>query len=50
MICHYRHFKGIDCKFEPCVCNKCNEISMMADELDNIKILNVKGVDYGCVL
>ena len=33
-----------------CVCNKCNEISMMADELDNIKILNVKDVDYGCVL
>ena len=23
---------------------------MMADELDNIKILNVKDVDYGCVL
>ena len=49
MICHYWYFKDIDCKFEPCVCGKCNEISMMADELDNIKILNVKGVDYGCV-
>ena len=33
MICHYWYFKGIGYKFEPYVCNKCHDISMMAYEL-----------------
>ena len=41
-ICHYRYFKDIGYKFEPCVYNKCNDISMMTFELGNIAILNVK--------
>ena len=32
------------------VCNKCHDISMMAYELKNIAILNVKVVDYRCLL
>ena len=32
------------------VCNKCHNLSIMADELENIAILNVKGVNYGCAL
>ena len=33
MICHYWYFKDIGYKFEPYVCNKCHDISMMAYEL-----------------
>ena len=33
MICHYRYFKDIDYKFEPHVCNGCQNILMMAYEL-----------------
>ena len=43
MICHYWYFKDIGYKFEPYVCNKCHNISMMSSELKNIAILNVKG-------
>ena len=32
------------------VCNGCHDISIMAYELKNISILNVKGVDYRCIL
>ena len=49
MICHYWYFKDIGYKFEPSVCNKCYDISMMAYKLENIAILNIKSVDYRCV-
>ena len=49
-ICHYWYFKNIGFKYEPYVCNGCHNISMMTYELKNIAILNVKGVDYRCVL
>ena len=32
------------------VCNKCHNVLMTAYELKNIAILNVKGVDYKCIL
>ena len=50
MIWHYWYFKGIGYKFEPYVCNGCHDISVMAYGLENVAILNVKGVDYRCVL
>ena len=50
MICHYWYFKDIGYKFESYACNRCHDISMMAYELENTAILNVKGVDYGYVL
>ena len=42
-------FKGIAYKYEPNVCNSCHNITMMADELKNITILNLKGVDCICI-
>ena len=33
-------------KAEPHICNKCHNVLMDAYELENIAILNVKGVDY----
>ena len=48
MLCHYWYFKDLSYKFEPYVCNKCHDISMMVYDLDDFMILNVKGVDYRC--
>ena len=50
MICHYWYFKDIGYKFEPHVCNVFYDVLMAAYELKNIAALNVKGVDYRCIL
>ena len=47
IVSHYWFFKDIGYKFEPHVCN---EILTMACELEKIAILNVKDVEYRCVL
>ena len=50
MICHYWYFKDIGYKFEPNVCIKFHNISVMDYELETIAVLNVKGIDCRCVL
>ena len=50
MLCHYWYFKDVGFKFQPHVCNKCHDILMTAYKLKNIAILNVKGVDFRCIL
>ena len=50
IICHYWYFKDIGYKFEPHVCNVFHDVLMAAYELKNIAALNVKGVDYRCIL
>ena len=50
MICHYSYFKDVGFKFEQHVCNKCHDVLMNAYELKNIAMLNVKGVDFRCIL
>ena len=42
----------LDCnyKYEPEACDGCRDISMIAYELENISILNMKRVDYICVI
>ena len=50
MLCHYWYFKDVGFKFEPHVCNKCHDVLMNADELNNIAISNVKGVDFRFIL
>ena len=50
MLCHYCFFKVVGFKFEPHVCNKCHDVLMTAYELKNIGILNVKRVDFRCIL
>ena len=47
MISHFWYFKGIGYKFEQ---YGCHHISMMTYGLENIAIMNVKDVDYRCVL
>ena len=50
MLCHYWYFNDVGYKFQPYVCNGCHNVSVMIYELKNIAILNVKGVDYRCIL
>ena len=50
MLCHNWYFKDVGFKLEPHVCNKCQDVLMTAYELKNITILNVKGVDFRCIL
>ena len=50
MLCHYCYFKDVCYKLELHVCNKCQDVLMAVYELKNIAILNVKGVDYRCIL
>ena len=50
MFCHYWYFQDVGFKFEPHVCNKCYDVLMTAYELKNIGVLNVKDVDFMCIL
>ena len=50
MLCHFWYFKDVTFKFEPHVCEKCHDVLMTPYELKNIAILNVKGVDFRCIL
>ena len=50
MLCHYWYFKDVGFKFELHVCNKCRDVLMTANELRNIAIFYVKGVDFRFIL
>ena len=50
MICHCWFFLDRDYKHEPEVCSSCHDVLMMAYELENIAILSMKAVDYGCII
>ena len=48
VICHYWYFKDIGYKCEPHIRNGCHDLSMMAHDLNDFLILNIKGADYRC--
>ena len=50
MLFHYWLFKDVGFKFESHVCNKCHDVFMTDYELKHTAILNVKGVDFRCIL
>ena len=50
MLYDYWYFKDVGFKFEQHVCNKCQDIFMTTYELKRFAILNVKGVDFRCIL
>ena len=50
MLCHYWYFKNVGYKSQPYVCNCCHAVSVMAYELKKDATLNVKGVDFRCIL
>ena len=49
-LCRYWYFKDVGFNFELHVCNKCDDLFMTAYELKNITILNVKRIDFRCIL
>ena len=50
MLCHYWYFSDVGFKFDLHACNKCHDVLMTAYELKSIAVLNVKGVDFRCIL
>ena len=50
MICRNWYFKDIGYKYQPYVCNKCHDLSMIVYDLSDFMILNIKGVDYRCYI
>ena len=49
-ICHYCYFLNKGFKFQPNVCNRCHDLSMMSMTLSDIAILNNKSADYCCII
>ena len=35
MICHYWYFKDIGYKYQPYICNKCHDLSMIVYDLND---------------
>ena len=50
MICHYWYFKDISYKFQSFVCNRCYDISMMIYDVKDFYILDIKSVNYRCIV
>ena len=51
MICHYWYCKDIGYEYQPYICNKYHDLSMVVDyDLSNFMILNIKGVNYRCYI
>ena len=46
IICHFWYFNNIGYKYQPHVCNRCHDLSMMVHDLNYFMILNIKGIDY----
>ena len=50
MMCLQQQFLDKGYRYESEVCNSCLDVSMMAFGLENIAILNIKGVDGKCTI
>ena len=49
-ICHHWHFLDKGFKFQPDVCKGCHNVLMMPIKLNDIAILNIRCVDYCCII
>ena len=49
-ICHYWYFLNHSFKFQPKICNRCQDLLMMSMNLSDSAILNIKGSDYRCII
>ena len=50
-ICHYWYFLNKDFKFQPNIADsRCHDLLMMSMNLSDIAILNIKSVDYHCII
>ena len=49
-ICHYWYFLNKGFKFQPRVCNRCQDLLMMSINLSDIPILNIRSADCCCII
>ena len=49
-ICPYWYFLNYSFKFQPNVCNRCQDLLRMSMNLSDIAILNIKGSDDHCII
>ena len=49
-ICHYWYSLDNRFKFQPDVCNGCQDVLMMSMNYNDVAILNINYVDYCCVI
>ena len=49
-ICPYWYFLNYCFKFQPNVCNRCQDLLRMSMNLSDIAILNIKGSDDRCII
>ena len=49
-IFHYWYILNYSFKFQPNLCNRCQDFFMMSMNFDNIVTLNIKGSDYRCII
>ena len=49
-ICHYWCFLNKGFKFQPNVCNRSPDLSMMPMKLSDVTILNFESADYCCII
>ena len=49
-IFHYWCFSNKGFKFQPNVCNRCNDLLMISMNLSDIAIFNIKSAGYQCVI
>ena len=48
-MCHYCYFLNKGFRFQPNVCNRCQDLLIMSTNLSGIAILNIKDTDYRCI-
>ena len=49
-ISYYWYFEAKAFKFHYNVCNRCHDALMISINLNGISILNIRGVDYHCII
>ena len=50
MICHYWYCKKIGFKYQPYVCNRCQDFSMIVQNFSDFLISKIKNVDFRCYI
>ena len=46
IICHYQYFLGLNCRFQPKVCDDCYEMAQKPMNFNNFDIVSVGRNDY----
>ena len=49
-MCHHLYFLDKRFKFQPYICKECHDVLEMCMNLNDIAILNIRGVDYRCII